>query len=81
STNLLPIRRLGLAVGEEAEVKAAWLRFPGFALEPLGQVYRRISDQTYRYESAGGAFTTELPVNATGFVIAYPGFWTAEAVT
>ncbi|HET8579342.1 MAG TPA: putative glycolipid-binding domain-containing protein [Methylomirabilota bacterium] len=81
STNLLPIRRLGLAVGEEAEVKAAWLRFPGFALEPLSQVYRRISAQTYRYESAGGAFTTELPVNAAGFVIEYPSFWAAEAVT
>src|ERR671934_1946510 len=29
STNLLPIRRLGLAVGQEAKVRAAWLRFPG----------------------------------------------------
>lgn len=30
STNLLPIRRLGLAVGQEAQVQAAWLRFPSF---------------------------------------------------
>src|SRR5262245_28413844 len=28
STNLLPIRRLSLAVGEAAEVRAAWLPFP-----------------------------------------------------
>ncbi len=28
STNLLPIRRLGLDVGQETEVRAAWLRFP-----------------------------------------------------
>src|SRR6185436_2911749 len=28
STNLLPLRRLNLAIGEEAEVRAAWLRFP-----------------------------------------------------
>src|SRR5512145_1058744 len=35
STNLFPIRRLGLAVGEQAPVRAAWLRFPGFTLEPL----------------------------------------------
>jgi uncharacterized protein len=27
STNLLPIRRLALAVGQETEVRAAWLRF------------------------------------------------------
>ncbi|MCI0423784.1 MAG: putative glycolipid-binding domain-containing protein, partial [Acidobacteria bacterium] len=56
STNLLPIRRLGLAIGQEAEVRAAWLRFPGFTLEPLAQVYRRIDVATYRYESAGGRF-------------------------
>lgn len=37
STNLLPMRRLELDVGEAAEVKAAWLRFPSFKLEPLTQ--------------------------------------------
>jgi hypothetical protein len=79
STNLLPIRRLGLAVGEHAEVQAAWLRFPSFALERLDQVYRRIADETYRYESAGGAFVTEIQVNAAGFVTRYPDFW--EEVT
>jgi uncharacterized protein len=42
STNLLPIRRLNLAVGEVAEIKAAWLRFPSFTLEPLPQQYRRL---------------------------------------
>src|ERR1044071_2773527 len=35
STNLLPIRRLNLAVGAGEGVRAAWLRFPSFALEPL----------------------------------------------
>ncbi|HXG68158.1 MAG TPA: putative glycolipid-binding domain-containing protein [Blastocatellia bacterium] len=79
STNLLPIRRLGLAVGEEAEVRAAWLRFPGFTLEPLEQVYRRVDVATYRYESAGGSFAAELQVNAAGFVTRYPNFWEVEA--
>jgi hypothetical protein len=78
STNLLPVRRLGLAIGQEAEVTAAWLRFPEFALEPLAQRYRRLDGATYRYESAGGAFTTELQVNAAGFVTRYPGFWQCE---
>jgi uncharacterized protein len=78
STNLLPIRRLGLAVGEEAAVRAAWLRFPGFTLEPLDQRYRRLDATTYRYESAGGAFVTELQVNAAGLVTRYPSFWQVE---
>jgi hypothetical protein len=75
ATNLLPIRRLGLAVGQEATVRAAWLRFPSFVLEPLDQLYRRTDLDTYRYESAGGRFVTELTVDRAGFVTHYPGIW------
>lgn len=78
STNLLPIRRLNLAAGQEAPVQAAWLRFPSFTLEPLEQVYRRLDARTYRYESAGGRFVRELPVNEAGFVTLYPGLWESE---
>jgi hypothetical protein len=81
STNLLPIRRLGLAVGQAAEVKAAWLRFPSFNLEPLPQVYRRLDENTYRYESAGGQFVADLKVNQAGFVVDYPGLWQAESTS
>ena len=79
STNLLPIRRLGLAIGEAAEVQAAWLRFPSFQLELLPQQYRRLDETTYRYESAGGLFVAELKVDPYGFVVDYPGLWKAEA--
>jgi hypothetical protein len=81
STNLLPIRRLDLAIGQAAEVKAAWLRFPSFRLEPLPQVYRRLAENTYRYESAGGQFVSELSVNRAGFVVDYPGLWQAESTS
>lgn len=79
STNLLPIRRLNLAIGQEAQVRAAWLRFPSFTLEPLEQNYRRLNATTYRYESAGGKFVAELQANAAGFVTHYPNFWIEEA--
>ena len=79
STNLLPIRRLGLAVRESADVNAAWLRFPSFKLERLPQQYRRLDETTYRYESAGGKFVAELKVGSSGFVIDYPSLWQAEA--
>ncbi len=81
STNLLAIRRLDLAVGDEAEVRAAWLRFPSFTLEPLPQVYRRLSADTVRYESGGGAFVRDLTVDAAGFVTRYPGFFEPAAVS
>lgn len=79
STNLLPIRRLGLEVGRQAEVRAAWLRFPSFELEPLPQLYRRIGPRLYAYESAGGRFRTELVVDEAGLVTEYPGFWSAAS--
>jgi hypothetical protein len=78
STNLLPIRRLNLAVGQKMEVRAAWLRFPDFKLEPLSQLYKRINETSYRYESAGGSFTADLSVNADGFVTKYPNLWERE---
>jgi hypothetical protein len=75
STNLLPIRRLGLEIGQREEVQTAWLRFPDFILEPLEQVYHRVDRATYRYESGRGRFVTELLVNEQGFVVLYPNFW------
>ncbi len=79
STNLLPIRRLELAIGQAAAVRAAWLRFPSFILEPLEQTYRHTGGATYRYESAGGRFVADLEVNAAGLVTLYPGVWQIEA--
>jgi hypothetical protein len=79
STNLLAIRRLSLAVGEEAELEAAWLPFPALTFERLEQKYRRESEFVYRYESGGGEFVRSLQVNAAGFVTSYPGLWEAES--
>lgn len=81
ATNLLPIRRLNLAVNEVAEVKAAWLRFPDFELEPLPQVYKRLDEFNYHYESGGGSFVSQLKVNAVGFVTDYAGLFKAESWT
>lgn len=80
STNLLPIRRLDLGISQEGEVRAAWLRFPDFTLEPLEQLYRRTSATIYRYESAG-SFIADLQVDASGFVTLYPSLWQVEAST
>lgn len=78
ATNLLPIRRCNLAVGGSAVVRAAWLRFPSFALEPLEQRYTRLEQRRYRYESGGGRFVAELTVDAAGLVITYGEIWSRE---
>ncbi len=78
-TNMLPVRRLSLAIGQGANVKAAWLRLPSFDLEPLEQIYRRVDTASYRYETADGHFRTDLQVNEAGFVVEYPDLWKAES--
>jgi hypothetical protein len=75
STNLIPIRRLDLAVGESAGVRAAWLRFPSFELEPLEQSYTRVGASLYRYESAGGSFVAQVEVDDQGLVRNYGEIW------
>jgi hypothetical protein len=77
-TNTLPIRRLDLKVGEAAPVRAAWLRFPSFALEPLEQSYERLDKNLYRYESAGGRFVARVGVDGAGLVTDYGDIWSRE---
>jgi uncharacterized protein len=81
ATNLLPIRRLQLKVGERAVVRAAWLRVPACTLEPLDQVYERTGNSTYRYESGAGAFVAALELSAVGFVTSYSGLWQEEGAS
>ena len=76
STNTLPIRRLGLAVGESRAVTAAWVRFPELTVEPLPQEYLRLDERRYRYSSAGGRFVAELEVDDDGLVTTYGQIWT-----
>jgi hypothetical protein len=75
ATNTLPIRRLGLEVGEKADVVAAWWNVPGVALAPLEQTYERIGPFTYRYTSTDGAFVALLDVRADGLLTRYQGLW------
>jgi hypothetical protein len=46
SSNLLPVRRLNLGIGEGAEARPAWFRSQSFTLEPLAQLYHRVDFAT-----------------------------------
>ena len=76
ATNTLPIRRLGLGVGQASgRVTAAWVRFPELTVEPLPQEYLREHETRYRYTSRAGAFTAQLEVDGQGLVVEYAGLW------
>ena len=77
ATNTLPIRRLGLDVGEEAEITVAWLRWPELTVERAVQRYARVAEDRYRYSQE--EFTAELVVDDQGLVVEYEGLWRAVA--
>lgn len=79
STNTVPIRRLGLAVGGSAEVRAAWVRFPELTVEPLPQRYTRLAPDRYLYESLASDFRAEVEVDDLGLVVRYPPGWERAA--
>ena len=76
ATNLLPIRRFNLAIGESAETTAVWVMFPSLELEPLAQRYTRLSEREYLYESFLSGFKANLRVDEFGVVDRYSDIWT-----
>jgi hypothetical protein len=76
-TNTLPIRRLGLDVGQSAELAMAYVALPDLSVQPTRQRYtclaRTPSSARYRYEGLGTGFVAELPTDADGVVVDYPG--------
>jgi hypothetical protein len=76
SLNTLPIRRLGLAPGESADVSVAY--FDGYELQPWPepQRYTRFEEGDgggmYRFVSLEGGFTADLAVDSDGLVVDYP---------
>jgi hypothetical protein len=75
STNTAPLRRLRLAIGQEAEVTAAWVKFPTLDVVPLRQIYRRVGPHAYEYEAPELQFATEIECDEEGVVRTYGGLW------
>lgn len=77
ATNLLALRRLALAVGEEAQAPAAYLAFPSMHFKLLPQRYKRLSRTEYDYESPSFGYRGTLRVSPIGAVLEYPGLFQA----
>ena len=78
-TNTLPIRRLGLAPGASAAFSVAYVDGTKLQAWPEPQRYTCLekTDQggLYRFLSLDGGFTADLPVDAEGLVLDYPGLF------
>jgi hypothetical protein len=74
-TNTLPIRRLGLGIGDTAEIGVAYVLVPELSLRAAPQRYTRLGDRLWRFESLDSGFTADLTVDAEGLVVDYPGLF------
>jgi len=78
-TNTLPIRRLGLGVGEQRELSVAYITPPQLAVVAAAQRYTRLGPDTWRYEAPASGFVAEITVDEDGLVIDYPPAWRRAA--
>lgn len=79
ATNLLPIRRLGLEVGEIGRIDAAWLRWPELDVVSVAQTYERVDENDYVYRA--GEHELTLHTTADGIVTSYgDGLWVATSI-
>jgi hypothetical protein len=76
-TNTLPIRRLGLQPGESITLDMVYVTVPDLRIQAVQQRYTCLEvhdgDGAYKYEGLGTQFTANLPVDADGLVVDYPG--------
>jgi hypothetical protein len=78
-TNTLPIRRLGLVPTESAEISVAYIQDTSLQAWPEPQRYTCLKKDNqgglYGFLSLDGGFTADLPVDADGLVLDYPGLF------
>jgi hypothetical protein len=79
-TNTLPIHRLGLKAGESEELAVTYISVPELLVGAERQRYGCLEAHEedgglYRFQALPSGFTAELPVDAEGLVIDYPGLF------
>ncbi len=79
TTNTLPIRRLGLRRGESAELVVAYVHVPqlrvGRERQRYGCLEASANGGIYRFEALPSGFAADIPVDADGLVVDYPGLF------
>jgi hypothetical protein len=72
-TNSIPIRRLALDVGDEAEVIAAMVDVETLGILPTRQRYRRLTARRFEYTNLESGYRAEFDVDEYGLVHDHPG--------
>lgn len=76
-TNAFPIHRLDLAVGQQSDAPAAYVRSDALAVERLEQTYTRVTGHQarsrYLYAAPRFGFMCVVVYDEAGLVLNYPG--------
>ncbi|WP_117210741.1 putative glycolipid-binding domain-containing protein [Allorhizocola rhizosphaerae] len=72
-TNTFPVRRLGLALGQQSSAPAVYVRVPDLTVMRLEQEYSRVDSLEYDYHSLAFDFSCRLVYDDVGLVLDYPG--------
>ncbi|MGD8167210.1 putative glycolipid-binding domain-containing protein [Herbiconiux sp. P16] len=80
-SNTLPVRRLGIGVGESADIVTAYVDVPAMTATADPQRYTRLLPDVYRYQSLDSDFTRDVVVDEFGFVLEYPGLFSRVPAT
>ena len=75
-TNTLPIRRLDLAEGQSADIRAIYIRLPELTITIDPQRYTCLArGRRFRYESLDTDFVRDIDIDANGLIVTYPGLF------
>ena len=74
-TNSLPIWRCDWVVGQPQRFAMAWIDTDTLAVRRDEQIYTRLDDTHFRYQSVESSFERVLEVDSDGLVLDYPGLF------
>jgi uncharacterized protein len=74
-TNSLPIWRSNLIVGQPQRFVMAWIDADDLSVFSDAQIYTRLDDGHFRYQSADGGFERVIEIDTEGLVVDYPGLF------
>ncbi len=81
ATNMLPIRRHNLQIGESRQVNCVWVQPPALTLSTLPQIYTRIDSHHYDYAAPSLNFQAVLSVDDDGVIINYGDLWNQPGIS
>ncbi|MCI0709608.1 MAG: putative glycolipid-binding domain-containing protein [Chloroflexi bacterium] len=75
STNMLPLCKHNLQIGESLDVNCVWVQPPSLSLSTLPQHYTRIDAQHYDYAAPSLDYRAVLSVDEDNIVLQYGDLW------